>query len=356
MKSQPIKLSLCMGTYNRLKYLKVTLKHLFDELKSISFEIVIADGGSTDGTIEYLQTLDKVVLIEQGSLLGMTKAFKACFEITKGKYIFWLNDHFFVIGEQIIRSCQLMDLMPDVAAVSLKTYITPRVHFKLYHTPMKYLILTESIIYRKRDMLDVDGNYHGYYFITDLLLRTLVSGRRVVCTREISVIDVKITHTDYLHDKGKGEGLGAAGYDYFHRKWSGLEKVIESDLSLRRKIKAQVFRYLLSRFIRLIKSRGFWAILRILSIFGYNPKLFPLIPDIPEEEKPPAFETELDRRHKIPFLERIIDWLYEGTSGYIVKDLIRDKNFYLVQQLPLSVRHMFKQKDDDKATEDRTKS
>ncbi len=51
-----ITLSYIMTTYNKLAYLKITLPYLINACKEDE-EIVIADGGSTDGTKEYLEEL-----------------------------------------------------------------------------------------------------------------------------------------------------------------------------------------------------------------------------------------------------------------------------------------------------------
>ncbi len=51
-----ITLSYIMTTYNKVSYLKTTLPYLLDACKEDE-EIVIVDGGSTDGTVDYLKDL-----------------------------------------------------------------------------------------------------------------------------------------------------------------------------------------------------------------------------------------------------------------------------------------------------------
>ncbi|HEX3053174.1 MAG TPA: glycosyltransferase [Aggregatilineaceae bacterium] len=53
-----IDLSIIIPTYNRLPLLQEALDSFVDKL-SCSYEVIIVDDGSTDGTIEYLQTLNE---------------------------------------------------------------------------------------------------------------------------------------------------------------------------------------------------------------------------------------------------------------------------------------------------------
>ena len=59
-KATPIRLSIVLPTYNRFRNLKQTLELLFKEFELISYETIVVDGGSTDGTLEYLEALELV--------------------------------------------------------------------------------------------------------------------------------------------------------------------------------------------------------------------------------------------------------------------------------------------------------
>ena len=66
MYNQEIKLSYVLTTFNKLPYLKHTIAELLEACTDDE-EIVIYDGGSTDGTREYLEDLYKKGLIHQFS-------------------------------------------------------------------------------------------------------------------------------------------------------------------------------------------------------------------------------------------------------------------------------------------------
>jgi glycosyltransferase involved in cell wall biosynthesis len=57
-----------------------------------AYEVIIVDGGSSDGTIEWCQRQRDVRLIEQGELLGAVRAFNAGAYASSAKYVVMAND------------------------------------------------------------------------------------------------------------------------------------------------------------------------------------------------------------------------------------------------------------------------
>ena len=53
-----LKVQIIYLTFNRLYYTKITLPALLDSSNHISFQVRIVDNGSTDGTVEYLKSLN----------------------------------------------------------------------------------------------------------------------------------------------------------------------------------------------------------------------------------------------------------------------------------------------------------
>jgi glycosyltransferase involved in cell wall biosynthesis len=80
----------------------------------IEYEIVLVDGGSTDGTIEWCKGEEDIVLIEQGELLGAVKAFNAGCAEASGKYVLIANDDITFIGKSILTSVIFMEDNPTV--------------------------------------------------------------------------------------------------------------------------------------------------------------------------------------------------------------------------------------------------
>jgi glycosyltransferase involved in cell wall biosynthesis len=89
-----IKLSYYITTFNKLPYLKVVLQDLIENRRPDE-EIVVADGGSKDGTPEWLAQLQAEGKIQhfisapdRGEAHGVNRALMAC----RGELLKWIND------------------------------------------------------------------------------------------------------------------------------------------------------------------------------------------------------------------------------------------------------------------------
>lgn len=106
-------ISIVSGTYNRLGLLKNMVASVRLSVGvGISYEIVLVDGGSTDGTIAWCKGEKDIVLIEQGELLGAVSAFNTGAQAAKGKYVILANDDIEFVYESIQRALAYMQDNP----------------------------------------------------------------------------------------------------------------------------------------------------------------------------------------------------------------------------------------------------
>jgi GT2 family glycosyltransferase len=92
-------LSIVFGTYNRFSLLKDCVESCRQSVGDLSYEFVIADGGSTDGSREWLATQNDVVLLGEWRLEGAIQAFNKAFSLASGWAVVNINDDIIIIGD-----------------------------------------------------------------------------------------------------------------------------------------------------------------------------------------------------------------------------------------------------------------
>ena len=91
-------LSVIIVNWNTKKLLEDCLRSIFKFTKDVSFEVVVVDNGSSDGSQGMVKKkFPQVKLIPNKDNLGFAKANNQGIKISKGKYIFLLNSDAYLI-------------------------------------------------------------------------------------------------------------------------------------------------------------------------------------------------------------------------------------------------------------------
>lgn len=88
--SQPL-ISIITVVYNALEDLQLTVQSVITQAYWPNFEYIIVDGASTDGTLEYLQSLPSTILYISESDSGIYDAMNKGLKLAKGKTTLMLN-------------------------------------------------------------------------------------------------------------------------------------------------------------------------------------------------------------------------------------------------------------------------
>ena len=112
------RLSVIMGTWNRLEVLKRCLAAVRQSVMGISYEIIVVDGGSTDGTLEWLSTQTDVVTVRQGRLVGACRAYNAGFRLARAPFTIHVNDDDLVQGDCLALAYKYMIDHPTVGQMA----------------------------------------------------------------------------------------------------------------------------------------------------------------------------------------------------------------------------------------------
>lgn len=113
-------LSVVTGTYNRLPYLTRMMQSVRDTLPaSLPYDFVICDGGSTDGTLEWLREQTDVTVIEHGELKGAIRAFTDAGMAATGEFTILANDDITFEPGAILRALAYLESQPNCGAVAV---------------------------------------------------------------------------------------------------------------------------------------------------------------------------------------------------------------------------------------------
>jgi len=333
-----IQITICVGTYNRLNHLKLTIQNVINELSEIPFEIIIVDGGSTDGTVNYIKKLElshnNIRHILHGKLLGMSNVFNDCFKISKGKYIFNLPDHSLIEGKMFLKSIALMEKQQNICGVAQKIYVNDsRYRYIRYHKKFPYIILLEQIIFKKHEIDYIDKNYQKHYWLMDIVLKCLLDGKIISCTKQFSEFHIQIINDD-MHKYSNLNRSGSIDKKYFYNKWDKLINIMEKELSPHKKL-INKFNKKILNIIYYCTNSGFmkkYIFKKTQILDDYNEIL------LCDSE----FMTLIKPNFSIKFIDKVIDWLLDKTSAINSNDIDKDNNFYLFQKLPDRVINNYK--------------
>lgn len=112
-------ISVVLGSYNRLKFLKLAIERVRQELKNSVHEIIVIDGGSTDGALEWLCMQKDIITIMQHNHGNWNNKpvnkrswgyfMNLGFKIAQGKYICMISDDCLIVPGAIINGYKIAE-------------------------------------------------------------------------------------------------------------------------------------------------------------------------------------------------------------------------------------------------------
>ena len=109
-----VQVSVVAGTYNRLPLLQEMVASARQSAKDLDLEIVLVDGGSTDGTQDWCKGQPDITLIEHGELLGAIQAYNDGCAAASGEYVVIGNDDITFDADTIHRAFWFMRSNPEI--------------------------------------------------------------------------------------------------------------------------------------------------------------------------------------------------------------------------------------------------
>lgn len=188
------KLSIVVGTYNRLSQLRDCIESVARETR-IPYRLYVTDAGSTDGSVEYLENLDdpRVIPVLVGKKLGQARAYNEVFEQVTTPYVCWISDDNVIVNSGLDTAVAALDGDPRIGMYALKVQdkegpFVDAPYIGGFST-LGILNVNQGVLPTKV-LLDVGGfgeAFRDYGIDPDLTAKVLLSGHDVVYGREIAI-------------------------------------------------------------------------------------------------------------------------------------------------------------------------
>ena len=213
--------SIVVPTYNRFDKLRRCIEKIWRNV-SCAIEIIVVDGGSTDGTRDWLAKQVDLRVILEPQREGAVKAFNKGFRAAVGQYVMWVNDDAYPLPGSIEAAVAMIEdsRCRDVGMVAFyhcwhsERNVLDRVErdgqcYELCHV-RGYPYANFGLI-RRAQLEQVgyaDERFYFFGFDPDLSLKIqLEKGLKVLGCREALI------HHDELHDERKCDDLTVGDED-----------------------------------------------------------------------------------------------------------------------------------------------
>ena len=104
--SSSIEVSVVIVSFNTCDLLRNCLRSVFEHTADVSFEVIVSDNGSTDGSVEMVRNeFPQVVLVENKANLGFGTANNRGLDVAKGEYVFYLNSDTLLLNNALKFFC-----------------------------------------------------------------------------------------------------------------------------------------------------------------------------------------------------------------------------------------------------------
>ena len=242
------KVTIIILTWNGLSYTKRCLETLREKTFFPEYEVVVADNGSTDGTVDYLRSVPWLRAVENGSNLGFAKGNNRAIEASdQASDVVLLNNDTEILQpawlgrlqESAYKSADIGIVgarlrQPDGTLQHAGTYMPVETFWgqqlgsgekdvNQYNADAEVEGVVFACVYIKRDVLErvgpLDEDYFSYFEDSDYCLKARRHGFKVVCCGSATVV-----HHENTSARVNGvshEGMFLSSQKVFKRKWQG---------------------------------------------------------------------------------------------------------------------------------------
>jgi GT2 family glycosyltransferase len=229
--------SVVLGTYNRFPFLKAALRSVRREVSDIPHEIIVVDGGSSDGTLGWLQKQKDVIVIVQhnhGVWLGAPVAKRSWgyfmnlgFRCAQGRFILMISDDCLLVHGSLKNGITRFDSMSasghKVGAVAFYWRNWPEQTDYWIGLTLGGKMFVNHGLYLRDALAQVgwieEDLYQFYHADGDLCLRLWQAGWEVA-----DCPDAFVEHYEHTSHKTRwtSRSVQQADWEAFLERWSGV--------------------------------------------------------------------------------------------------------------------------------------
>lgn len=156
-----VDMSIVLVCWNNKAYLDPCLKSLYEGGLKSSFDVIVVDNGSTDGSQQMLaEKYPQVMLIQNAGNVGLGKASNQGIEATNGRHVLLLNNDTLVNGPALDVLVEYLDAHPEVGATAGKL-LNPDGSFQSGYAPFSTLLEEFLIVTHIGELLWPGFPSHG---------------------------------------------------------------------------------------------------------------------------------------------------------------------------------------------------
>lgn len=116
-----VDVSICMVSLNCRQVLEACLASIYKNSGTVTFEIILVDNASTDGTLTYVeQYYPDIIRIRNASNVGFAHGTNQAMAAASGRYLLWLNTDTVIQPDSLDKLVHFMDEHPSVGIVGPK--------------------------------------------------------------------------------------------------------------------------------------------------------------------------------------------------------------------------------------------
>ena len=238
-----------VATYNRLALLK-TVVEAIERGTRTPHELIVIDGGSTDGTIEYLPSDPRITPVLQGELLGTARCYNRVWRHVDSTYTCWLSDDTEIAPGALDAAIAILEDDATIGMVGLKMKDTKGPgRFEPYRGGISEfgVLNCNHGVFRTalgRQIGFFNEGYRSYMIDPDITASILSTGHRVVMTRDVAVLH----HREWAEKEGDEKVArdmgGIDNFAIYRRKFGFLARSNSLGARLRSRFVRYVWRVL----------------------------------------------------------------------------------------------------------------